>query len=112
MGIQLTANRPSTRGIGELMAKGLISGRVDEDVIERAAFYIERAGLTTSDVIRVVWNNIATTGEIPKATEIGEGNNTELWKRFLDLRARTPNTKHLIELTPEKLKEELANREM
>ena len=51
------------------MASVLVAGRVSEECKERADYYIRRAGLTASEVIRIVWENIARTGEVPHAIE-------------------------------------------
>lgn len=117
MGTLSTVNASST--IGSLMATSLVSGRVSEECRERAAFFIRRAGLTTSDVIRIVWENIAKTGEVPKPVEESaagdqslETVDNPLMRRFLELRATTPSSDFLRNLTPEGLKEELASRDI
>ena len=52
------------------MGTAVISGRVDESVKERAARYIQAAGLTVGDVIKTVWESIAQTGEVPRPVDI------------------------------------------
>lgn len=47
------------------MATEVVSGRVDEKVRQRADAYIRAAGSTPAEVIKVVWENIARTGEVP-----------------------------------------------
>ena len=47
------------------MATAVVSGRVDEKVRQRADAYIRAAGSTPAEVIKVVWENIARTGEVP-----------------------------------------------
>ena len=49
------------------MATAVVSGRVDAQVKARAEAFIRVAGLSAGDVIRVVWERIARTGEIPDA---------------------------------------------
>lgn len=55
------------------MGTAVISGRIDEDVKERAARYIHMAGLTVGDVIKAVWESIAQTGEVPRPAGEGAG---------------------------------------
>lgn len=103
------------------MATSLVSGRVSEECKERAAFFIRRAGLTASDVIRIVWENIAATGEVPRPVErtmtehealLAEVDKGETMQRYYKLLAATPRSEFLENLTPEGLKEELANRDI
>lgn len=47
------------------MATAIVSGRVDAAVNQRASTYIRAAGLTVSDVIGMLWNNIAQHKQIP-----------------------------------------------
>jgi len=54
------------------MGTAVVSGRVDEDVRERAARYIQAAGVTAGDVIKAVWESIAQTGEVPLAAGAGQ----------------------------------------
>ena len=96
-------------GRGPPVATSLIAGRVDEETKERADFFIRRAGLKQSDVIRIVWGNIARTGEVPRPSDAETPHDT-LVSRFKELRAKTPRSAHLEDLSPEKLKEELSNR--
>lgn len=90
------------------MATALVAGRVDESVKSRADLFIERAGMTSSDVIRIVWGNIAQTGEMPCPVERQDGN--ELLSRMRSLRKTTPRSEFLATLTPDGLKKELENR--
>ena len=99
------------------MASVLVAGRVSEECKERADFYIRRAGLTASEVIRIVWENIARTGEVPRAVGSvrdagGELEESPLMRRYYELRAATPHCEFLENLTPEGLKEELSNRDI
>lgn len=85
------------------MSTSLVAGRVSEECKERAAFYIRRAGLTTSDVIRIVWENIARTGEVPQpAKDEGDADTLDenpTWQRYLELVASTPRSEYLEGLT-------------
>ena len=54
------------------MATAVVSGRVDEQVKARAEAFIRAAGLSTGDVIRVVWEHIARTGEVPDVGDAAE----------------------------------------
>lgn len=87
----------------------LVAGRVDDEVKARADIYIERAGMTSASVIRAVWESIAETGSIPAAPEKDPAG-SDLMGRMRSLRARTPRSAFLEQLTPEGLKEELGNR--
>lgn len=115
MGILLTDNGLLIRG--RAMASVLVAGRVSEECKERADFYIRRAGLTASEVIRIVWENIARTGEVPRAVESvhdedAETEESPLMRRYYELRAATPRCEFLENLTPEGLKEELSDRDI
>ena len=115
MSILLTDNGLSAKG--RTMASALVAGRVSEECKERADFFIRRAGLTTSEVIRIVWENIARTGEVPRAVEPASVSDdaleeSPLMRRYYELRAATPRSEFLESLTPEGLKEELSNRDL
>lgn len=64
------------------MSTEIVSGRVDADVKRRADAYIKKEGLTPGEVIRIVWNTIATTGQVPQESE-GEGDRQK--EALLDL---------------------------
>lgn len=91
------------------MATTLVAGRVDSDVKSRVDVHMKHAGVSQADVIRIVWSNIAKTGVIP--TPVPEESDSSLRSRFNQLRAETPRSDFLENLTSETLKEELANRE-
>ena len=115
MGMLLTDNGLLSKGA--IMASALVAGRVSEECKERADFFIRRAGLTTSEVIRIVWENIARTGEVPAPAAHApvDGDAPEespLMRRYHELRAATPRSEFLESLTPEGLKEELSNRDL
>ena len=64
------------------MATAVVSGRVDEKVRQRADAYIRAAGSTPAEVIKVVWENIARTGEVPEEVPAEEPHGT--WERFME----------------------------
>lgn len=91
------------------MGSSMVAGRVDDEVKQSAEFYIRRAGTTPSEVIRVVWANIAKTGEVPRPVQDAPGQNG-LVARMRALREQTPRSDFLESLTPEGLKRELEGR--
>ncbi len=91
------------------MAGALVAARVDADVKRMADYYIERAGETQASVIRAVWSNIAATGKLPMEDK-GSEHAEELNDRLRLLRAATPPSSHLENLTPQDLKKELSER--
>jgi addiction module RelB/DinJ family antitoxin len=93
------------------MATVLVAGRVDKETKERADVVIRRAGLTQADVIRTVWSNIATTGKLPSKESATEPAGSGLSARLRELRALTPRSEFLENLTPEGLHEELSHHE-
>lgn len=93
------------------MATTLVAGRVSAETKERADVFIRRAGSTNSDVIRAVWEDIATTGVVPGSAQRDASEGNHLVERLVRLRAATPRSAYLEGLTPEGLKEELANRD-
>lgn len=91
------------------MGTVLVAGRVDAANKAVADAAISRAGMTSSDVIRIVWDNIAKTGQVPKSIE-PEKSPSELLARFSELRAKTPRSSFLESLTPDGVKHELEGR--
>ena len=69
------------------MATAIISGRVEESVKEKAGAYIRAAGLTVGDVIKLVWENIAQTGELPQPIDRGDSSEDATWKGFMEFRS-------------------------
>lgn len=47
------------------MPTAIVSGRVDERVRQKADAALRKAGLTPTDVIQSVWNEIARSGDVP-----------------------------------------------
>lgn len=91
------------------MATAVVSGRVDERVRQRADAYIKAAGLTPADVIRVVWENIARTGEVPDEGE-AQGETPDAFEDFMAFRASLPKATWLADLTDEQMKDMIASR--
>ena len=88
----------------------LVAGRVSATDRARADEYIKSRGLTASDVIRIVWANIAATGEVPTPVAQAERGDS-LKRRMRELRASTPRSEHLETLTPEALRRQLEGRD-
>lgn len=91
------------------MGSVLVAGRVEAVNKVVADAVISRAGMTSSDVIRIVWDNIAKTGQVPQSIE-SDDSPSELMARFHQLRAMTPRSSFLESLTPEGVKHELEGR--
>ena len=113
MGILLTDNGLLAKG--RAMASVLVAGRVSEECKERADFFIRRAGLTTSEVIRIVWENIARTGEVPAPVENtaeseAVGEESPLLRRYYELLASTPRSEFLENLTPKEMRRMVRER--
>lgn len=60
-------------------------------------------------MIRTVWETIAETGNVPGNADTGTVE--DRIEGFRALRKRTPQSPHLVEMTPKKLKEELERRD-
>lgn len=84
---------------GPAMASYLVSGHVSERCKARADLFIENAGLTADDVIRIVWENIAKTGKVPEPVEAPPAEENPLVKRLEELIATTPRSPYLESLT-------------
>ena len=91
------------------MATEVVSGRVDEKVRQRADAYIRAAGSTPAEVIKVVWENIARTGEVPTGEPAKELRGT--WKRFMEFRESLSDAEPwLVNLTKEQMRDMIASR--
>ena len=91
------------------MATSVVSGRVDEKVRQRADAYIRAAGSTPAEVIKVVWENIARTGEVPEVAP-SEGSRGA-WERFMEFRESLPKAEPwLVNLTKEQMRDMIAGR--
>lgn len=94
------------------MATAVISGRVDERVKARAEVFIRAAGLSTGDVIRVVWGRIARTGEIPDAGDVAERHDIarDPMERLGELRVSFGTCEDLIHLDDAQMRDMIACR--
>lgn len=92
------------------MSTVVVTGRVEESDKLKVEECLEKAGMPNSDLIRLVWHNVAVTGRLPKseaATKRGGG----LYEEMLALRSVTPTSQYLRSLTPQGLKEALGERD-
>ena len=94
------------------MATAVVSGRVDEQIKVRAEAFIRAAGLSTGDVIRVVWEHIAQTGEVPDALDGAERLNAsrDPLARLGELRASFGTCDDLLTLDDEQMRDMIASR--
>ena len=94
------------------MATAVISGRVDERVKARAEVFIRAAGLSAGDVIRMVWEHIAQTGEVPDAQDMAEGVSVakDPLTRLGELRADFGASDELVNLNDSQMREMIASR--
>ena len=91
------------------MATSVVSGRVDEKIRQRADAYIRAAGSTPAEVIKVVWENIARTGEVPEVVPVEEPRGA--WERFMEFRESLPKAEPwLVSLTKEQMRDMIASR--
>ncbi len=91
------------------MATSVVSGRVDEKVRQRADAYIRAAGSTPAEVIKVVWENIARTGEVPEVAPTEEPR--DVWERFMEFRETLLEAEPwLVNLTKEQMRDMIASR--
>ena len=91
------------------MATAVVSGRVDEKIRHRADAYIRAAGSTPAEVIKVVWENIARTGEVPEVVPVEEPRGA--WERFMEFRESLPKAEPwLVNLTKEQMRDMIAGR--
>ena len=91
------------------MATSVVSGRVDEKIRQRADAYIRAAGSTPAEVIKVVWESIARTGEVPEVVPVEEPRGA--WERFMEFRESLPKAEPwLVSLTKEQMRDMIASR--
>ncbi|HIZ18319.1 MAG TPA: type II toxin-antitoxin system RelB/DinJ family antitoxin [Candidatus Olsenella stercoravium] len=90
------------------MATAVVSGRVDEKVRQRADAYIRAAGFTPAEVIKVVWENIARTGEVPEETPAVATQGP--MERLAELRESFGEADWLVNLTKEEMRDMIASR--
>ena len=91
------------------MATDVVSGRVDKLVNRQAAKYIRAAEKTPADVIKTVWENIASTGEIPEPV-VCNPEKDDAWQRFMSFRSSLPPATWLATLTDDQMKDMIAGR--
>lgn len=94
------------------MATAVVSGRVDAQVKARAEAFIHAAGLSAGDVIRVVWERIARTGEIPDAGDDVEQLDVsrDPLGRLGELRASFGSCEDLVSLDDDQMRDMIASR--
>ena len=95
------------------MPTAVVSARVDEQVRDRAARYIRAAGMTPGDVIKTVWQEIATTGVVPRPREKSCDSSAEVsesFRRFMDLRSSLPARPELAKLEDAQMRALVASR--
>ena len=90
------------------MATSVVSGRVDEKVRQRADAYIRAAGSTPAEVIKVVWESIARTGEVPEAAPALAAQGP--MERLAELRESFGKADWLVNLTKEEMRDMIAGR--
>lgn len=91
------------------MASAVVSGRVDERIVQEAEAYIRMAGLTPGAVIKTVWENIAKSGEVPQSVE-KSGMRGDAWSAFMKAREALPEATWLGSQTDEEMKDMIAGR--
>ena len=90
------------------MATSVVSGRVDEKVRRRADAYIRAAGSTPAEVIKVVWESIARTGEVPEEVPVAAAQGP--MERLAELRESFGEADWLVNLTKEEVRDMIAGR--
>lgn len=95
------------------MATAIVSGRIDVRTRDRAGAFIRRAGTTPGEVIRIVWENIAATGQIPEeVSEVQDAAACESLQEFFDfcdsLDWSDPEYEWVDEATDEQVKDFIA----
>lgn len=93
------------------MATAVVSGRIDAAVKEQAGAYIHAAGLSTGDVIKTVWENIAKTGRVPTAQESNAPKAEDPFEGFVEFcDALPPAPTWLVDLNDAQMNEMMAAR--
>lgn len=90
------------------MATMVVSARIDEALKNDVDFYLKRAGVGPSDVIRVVWENIATTHEVPQPV-IGQEPEDPL-EGLINFCYSQPSCPELATMTDAQMRDLLADR--
>lgn len=98
------------------MATSTVSGSVDVNVKRLAGMHIRKKGTTANEVIKRVWEHIATTGEIPFVETDADfpekplADASQAFKRLSKLRGSVPSGTPLDSMDKEALKRELEAR--
>ena len=92
------------------MATAVVSGRVDERIKARAEMFIRAAGLSTGDVVRMVWERIARTGEVPDVGDaaVDSPAANDSLTRLGELRTQFGTSDELVALTDAQMREMIA----
>ena len=95
------------------MATSTVSGSVDVNVKRLAGMYIKRRGLTANEVIKSVWNHIASTGEIPciDAEKKAPAQRSQAFSQLLELRSGVPAGTPLDSMDEDGMRKELRDRD-
>ena len=92
------------------MPTSVVSGRVDERVRQRADAFIRGAGTTPAEVIKVTWERIARTGEVPVEEGAQPAQKGGAWDRLMRLRDELPARPELAAMTDEQMRDMIARR--
>ena len=94
------------------MSTSIISARIEDDVKDCVARYLQAAGLGVGDVIKIVWDTIARTGEIPRPLEPEDAasKQAERLEAFAKLRASLPPCPELASMTETDMRACIAQR--
>lgn len=95
------------------MATAVVSGRVDVAVKNAADAIISARGLTPADVIKAVWEHIATTGEVPGSPEYLDEERERSRTALEELRAFSEQlapSEWLVNLTDDEMKNLVASK--
>lgn len=92
------------------MSTAVVTGRVEVSDKLKVEECLDKAGMSSSDLIRLIWHNVAMTGRLPKPTG-AKPDQGGLYEEMISLRSETPSSSYLTGLTPEGLKEALGDRE-
>ena len=88
----------------------VVSARVDTATAERAAACIKASGLTVAEVIKRLWETIATTGEVP-AMRVQKERPDTLLDEFLEFQKKLPKADSwFVNLDDAKMNEMMADR--
>lgn len=93
------------------MASTTVAARIDEETLQRASYFINRAGLTNSEVIQIVYSNIAATGKVPEREE-AQPRDAGARARLDALFAETPSSPELEQLTDDEVERMLEDRDV